>query len=164
MQQLSGLHLKDFVTVCSLASGVFSMALSAQGAYSYALVAILAAMVFDFLDGKVARGTDAANPFGRELDSLSDAVAFGAAPAFASMAALGFSWISIAFAVAYSACAVVRLARFNLQGEAVFIGLPTPAAAMLVMLVVGIAPNPWALPALAATSAAMVSDIRLPKA
>jgi CDP-diacylglycerol---serine O-phosphatidyltransferase len=111
---------------------------------------ILIAMVFDLLDGYVARLSRTASEFGGQLDSLCDAISFGAAPAFLLLR-LGQEWNDrpiIAKAVAviaafYMACAVLRLARFNIENTPEagshkrFKGLPSPAAAgCIVSLVV----------------------------
>lgn len=102
---------------------------------------IIAAMIFDSLDGYVARLSRSASKFGGELDSLCDAISFGAAPAFVLLR-LGPSWerplwhqTLAVFATLYMVCAVLRLARFNVDsqpevsGKKGFTGLPSPAAA-----------------------------------
>jgi CDP-diacylglycerol--serine O-phosphatidyltransferase len=105
-------------------------------------ILILAAMVFDALDGTAARLARAASDFGGQLDSLCDAISFGAAPAFLLLR-LGQEWHdrpnvgkSVAVVAAfYLACAVLRLARFNTENSPDpashkrFKGLPSPAAA-----------------------------------
>jgi len=102
---------------------------------------ILGAMVFDSLDGYVARLSKTASDFGGELDSLCDAISFGVAPAFLLLR-LGREWESTmvrqaiaVIAVLYMACAILRLARFNVENSPDpashkrFKGLPSPAAA-----------------------------------
>jgi CDP-diacylglycerol--serine O-phosphatidyltransferase len=102
---------------------------------------ILGAMVFDSLDGYVARLTKTASDFGGELDSLCDAISFGVAPAFL-LSRIGREWESplvrqaiAVVAVVYMACAILRLARFNVENSPDpashkrFKGLPSPAAA-----------------------------------
>jgi CDP-diacylglycerol--serine O-phosphatidyltransferase len=103
---------------------------------------IVAAMVFDSLDGYVARVARSASKFGAELDSLCDAISFGAAPAFL-LFQLGPTWESpllhetmAVIASVYVVCAVLRLARYNVVetadtsgGGKKFRGLPSPAAA-----------------------------------
>ena len=101
---------------------------------------VLLAMVFDALDGKVARLTRVSSRFGAELDSLADVVSFGVAPAFL-VAVLSAQvelehqrlvWLSC---MVYVACAALRLARFNVQTDLdegshqEFVGLPSPGAA-----------------------------------
>jgi len=108
------------------------------GRFEYAAVAIFIAMVFDGLDGRVARMTRTQSAFGAEYDSLSDMVSFGAAPALIAfewaMKGMGkWGWIA---AFVYCAGAALRLARFNTNIGVVdkryFQGLPSPAAAALV--------------------------------
>jgi CDP-diacylglycerol--serine O-phosphatidyltransferase len=102
---------------------------------------ILAAMVFDVLDGYAARLSKTASEFGGQLDSLCDAISFGAAPAFVLLR-LGMDWHQplvrqavALIAALYVVCAVLRLARFNMEntpdpaGHKRFKGLPSPAAA-----------------------------------
>lgn len=102
---------------------------------------IFLAMVFDGLDGAAARWTNHSTEFGAQLDSLCDAISFGAAPAFLMLALaqpLGYHprvlWVAAAL---YVVCTVLRLARFNVQSDAEekpkgFTGLPSPAAASVV--------------------------------
>jgi CDP-diacylglycerol--serine O-phosphatidyltransferase len=102
---------------------------------------IMAAMVFDLLDGYVARLSKTASKFGGELDSLCDAISFGAAPAFLLLK-MGPGWeprffhqLLAGIAALYLACALLRLARFNVDNtpdpssHKRFRGLPSPAAA-----------------------------------
>jgi CDP-diacylglycerol--serine O-phosphatidyltransferase len=115
----------------------------ASGYFSLSGWLIVAAMVFDALDGYVARLTKTASKFGGELDSLCDAISFGAAPAYlllklgpTSDAQPYMSQVLAAIAVLYLVCAVLRLARFNVTSNVPdpaahkrFQGLPSPAAA-----------------------------------
>ena len=113
-----------------------------RGDFEPAAIAIFFAMLFDGLDGRVARLTNTASKFGEEYDSLSDMVSFGVAPALLvyswGLGELGkFGW-SVAFI--YAACAALRLARFNTQIEvadrAWFTGLASPPAAAAVTAMV----------------------------
>jgi CDP-diacylglycerol---serine O-phosphatidyltransferase len=108
-----------------------------DGKYETACIAIFVAMVLDGLDGRVARMTRTQSEFGAQLDSLSDMVSFGAAPALVmyswALQPLGkWGWIA---AFVYCVCAALRLARFNTNIGVVdkrfFQGLPSPAAACL---------------------------------
>jgi CDP-diacylglycerol--serine O-phosphatidyltransferase len=108
-----------------------------NGRFDMSAVGIFCAMVLDSLDGRVARMTNTQSAFGEQMDSLSDMVSFGAAPALVSyvwaLKELGrWGWIA---AFVYCACAALRLARFNVNTGVVdkryFQGLPSPAAAAL---------------------------------
>ena len=127
-----------------------------NGHFTAAAIAILIALVFDGLDGRVARMTNTQSKFGAEYDSLSDMVSFGVAPALVSFTwvlhGLGkFGWVA---AFIYCACAALRLARFNTQIGSIdkryFMGLPSPAAAATIAGLIwfmsekGIDPTPYA--------------------
>lgn len=142
--------LPNLFTTAALFSGFFAIVQAMNGKFEVAAVAIFIAMVFDGLDGRVARLTNTQSAFGAEYDSLSDMVSFGAAPALViyvwalkDMGKLG--WIA---AFIYCAGAALRLARFNTNIEVVdkryFQGLPSPAAAALVAgLVWVLIDNDW---------------------
>jgi CDP-diacylglycerol--serine O-phosphatidyltransferase len=130
--------LPNAITTAALFAGFYAIVQAMNGRFAAAAAAIFVAMVFDGLDGRVARLTRTQSAFGAEFDSLSDMVAFGAAPALVmyewAMRDLGrLGW---AAAFAYCACAALRLARFNTNIAVVdkrfFQGLPSPAAAALV--------------------------------
>tara|TARA_R110002072_G_scaffold281136_1_gene443578 strand:+ start:202 stop:1110 length:909 start_codon:yes stop_codon:yes gene_type:complete len=113
-----------------------------------AAIAILIAMVFDMLDGRVARMTNSTSDFGAQLDSLADAITFGVAPGVmvAMLHAMGrdpgqpfWSKVAWVFGMVYACAAVIRLARFNVEttdhseeAHLTFKGLPSPAAAGVV--------------------------------
>ena len=130
--------LPNLFTAASLFAGFYCMVSTVNGDYRTAALWILASLIFDGLDGKVARLTGTASKFGVEFDSLADVVAFGAAPGL-----LMYCWALRPFGrlgwlagFLFLACAALRLARFNVQVDTVeskrFIGLPTPAAASMV--------------------------------
>src|SRR4051794_18920016 len=106
--------------------------------FELAAKGIFAAMVFDGLDGRVARLTRTQSEFGAEYDSLSDMVSFGAAPALViyEWSLKGMDKVGWFAAFVYCACAALRLARFNTNIDVVdkrfFQGLPSPAAAGLI--------------------------------
>jgi CDP-diacylglycerol--serine O-phosphatidyltransferase len=108
---------------------------------------IVAAVIFDMLDGRIARLTGTTSEFGAQLDSLSDIVSFGVAPALIAyqwgLATLHKSFLAAFFFVM---CAAIRLARFNVQRKVVdgryFVGLPSPAAAGFVISIVYFWPEP----------------------
>lgn len=99
---------------------------------------LLAAIFMDFLDGRLARATGATSRFGLEYDSLADLVSFGVAPAvLIYLAVLQYVEWGLPVCVLYVVCAAIRLARFNVQAEleekGKFLGLPSPAAAGLLV-------------------------------
>jgi len=141
-------HLADFFTLANAASGmaaIFTVMGSLRtGSPRYlvgAAAAIALAFVFDFLDGRVARFRQTHSVMGRELDSLSDVISFGAAPAaMAYGAGLDGGWDQLVL-MGFVACGVSRLARFNVTAEALadggekvkyFEGTPIPTSIVLV--------------------------------
>lgn len=127
--------LPNLFTTAALFSGFYAVLAAMNGKFEQASLAIFVAMLFDGMDGRVARLTNTQTAFGAEYDSLSDMVAFGLAPSLViyvwSLSTLGkLGWLA---AFVYTAGAALRLARFNTQlGSAdkrYFQGLPSPAAA-----------------------------------
>lgn len=130
--------LPNLFTLAALFGGFYAVVMAMNGRFDLATTGIFAAMVLDSLDGRVARMTGTQSAFGEQMDSLSDMVSFGAAPALIAyewaLRPLGrWGWIA---AFVYCACAALRLARFNVNTSVVdkrfFQGLPSPAAAALV--------------------------------
>jgi CDP-diacylglycerol--serine O-phosphatidyltransferase len=128
----------NFVTTANMFSGFYSMVASIQGDYVTAAWAIMAASVFDMLDGRVARLAKATSEFGVQYDSLSDLVSFGVAPAILlfQWALQPFGRLGWAAAFLFTACGALRLARFNVfsgvLSSAYFQGLPIPMGAGMV--------------------------------
>jgi len=127
--------LPSIFTTFALFAGFFSIVASINGDFTLAAISIMVAMLWDALDGRVARLTNTQSAFGGEYDSLSDLVSFGVAPALLvylwSLSDLGrVGWLA---AFIYLACAALRLARFNTQigvsDKRYFQGLPSPASA-----------------------------------
>jgi CDP-diacylglycerol--serine O-phosphatidyltransferase len=134
--------LPNLLTTCGLFAGFYSIVASIDGNFERAALAIFAAMLFDSLDGRVARLTSTASEFGKEFDSLADMVSFGLAPAIViyqwgvqRLAEYGAVWGRLGWLAAflYVAAAAFRLARFNtnvvVQDRRFFQGLASPAAA-----------------------------------
>ncbi len=130
--------LPNLFTLAALFGGFYAVVMAINGRFDLAAVGVFCAMVLDSLDGRVARMTNTQSAFGEQMDSLSDMVSFGAAPALIAyvwaLKGLGrWGWIA---AFVYCACAALRLARFNVNTAVVdkryFQGLPSPAAAALV--------------------------------
>jgi len=118
--------------------GFYSILSTLKGDYVYAAWAILFATIFDGLDGWVARLTNSTTKFGIELDSLSDLVSFGVAPAVLmyKWALAPFGRIGWAAAFWFMACGALRLARYNVQMGSTesksFTGMPIPGAATII--------------------------------
>ncbi|HXD22362.1 MAG TPA: CDP-diacylglycerol--serine O-phosphatidyltransferase, partial [Gemmatimonadaceae bacterium] len=129
----SMIMLPNGFTLMNLFFGVFAIVTALRGDYARAIWYIIVGAVCDAIDGRVARATGTGSRFGEELDSLVDAVSFGFAPAFLLYLAVlrrdGLDWV---FVFLFSACAVMRLARFNVEQagrkKTYYRGLPSPVA------------------------------------
>lgn len=137
--------LPNLFTMAAMFAGFYSIVAGLHGFYEDAVIAIYVAAVLDSLDGRVARWTQTQSDFGAQLDSLSDMLCFGIAPALLmycwSLDALGKTgWLA---AFLYAACTALRLARFNTQlsvpNKRYFQGLPTPAAAGFIISLIWVA-------------------------
>jgi CDP-diacylglycerol---serine O-phosphatidyltransferase len=131
--------LPNLFTLAALFGGFYAIVMAMNGRFEQAAIGVFCAMVLDSLDGRVARMTNTQSTFGEQMDSLSDMVSFGAAPALIAyewaLKDLGKTgWIA---SFVYCASAALRLARFNTNLAVVdkrfFQGLPSPAAAAIVM-------------------------------
>ena len=133
-------------TVGNIFCGFLSIIQGSRGEYEGAALLILVAIVADILDGRIARLTGATSAFGEIYDSVADVVSFGVAPA-----TLAFHWglwevprIGMAFAFLFLVACSIRLARFSSRAhdDHVFQGLPTPAAAGAIAMLVLVSPTP----------------------
>lgn len=137
--------LPNLLTTGCLFSGFYAIVAAIDGNFERAGMAVFVAMLFDGLDGRVARLTGTESAFGKEFDSLADMVAFGVAPAIVSyqwgvarIAEYGGAWGRLGWLAAffYAVTAALRLARFNTRvsttDKRYFEGLPSPSAAALV--------------------------------
>ena len=131
--------LPNLFTLAALFGGFYAIVMAMNDRFELAAIGVFCAMVLDSLDGRVARMTNTQSAFGEQMDSLSDMVSFGAAPALIvyewALRGLGKpGWIA---AFVYCAGAALRLARFNTNIGVVdkrfFQGLPSPAAAAVVV-------------------------------
>ena len=127
--------LPNLLTMSGMFFGFYSIIASIKGDFERAAWAILIAAIFDAMDGWVARMTKTTSRFGVELDSLSDLVSFGVAPAlmFYMWALVPFGRLGWVGAFLFAACGALRLARFNVQmvgsEKKHFTGLPIPGGA-----------------------------------
>jgi CDP-diacylglycerol--serine O-phosphatidyltransferase len=131
--------LPNLFTLAALFGGFYAIVMAMNNQFEQAAYGIFIAAVLDSLDGRVARMTNTQSAFGEQMDSLSDMVSFGAAPALITyewaLKGLGkLGWIA---AFVYCSGAALRLARFNTNIAVVdkrfFQGLPSPAAAALII-------------------------------
>ncbi len=137
--------LPNMLTLTALCAGLSAIRFALHGKWELAVAAIFVAALFDILDGRVARMLRMTSKFGAELDSLSDLISFGLAPAFVLyrwvlVEAEQLGWLAV---LAFVVCAALRLARFNTMLEDTslpawrknfFVGVPTPGAALLALL------------------------------
>jgi CDP-diacylglycerol--serine O-phosphatidyltransferase len=148
VRRLSDLSINRMVpnvlTLLALCAGMTAIRFAMNGNFVGAVFAVIVAGIFDGLDGRIARLLKSTSSFGAELDSLSDFVSFGVAPASVlylwTMSGLrGLGWAIVLF---YAVCCALRLARFNIEAGSdrpvyaspFFTGVPAPAAAGLVMV------------------------------
>lgn len=130
----------NLFTAASAFLGVISIIASANGQFEKAAVYILLSVIFDGLDGRVARMTNATSKFGAEFDSLADIVAFGVAPAMLFYFSVGHMYgkLGSLLCAMYVVFGAIRLARFNIMigvsEPSVFIGVPIPTAAVVVSM------------------------------
>lgn len=134
--------LPNTITLCGMFAGFYAIMSAISGNFLQAAWAIILANIFDGLDGWIARLTNTTTRFGIELDSLSDLVAFGVAPAVMiyKWALMPFGKLGWAAAFLFVACGALRLARFNVQtgapGSKAFKGMPIPGAATVLASIV----------------------------
>tara|TARA_E500000331_G_C17195604_1_gene686917 strand:- start:443 stop:1234 length:792 start_codon:yes stop_codon:yes gene_type:complete len=136
--------LPNILTLVGVCLGISSIKFSIDENFSLAVIFILFAAILDALDGRIARLIKGTSEFGKELDSLTDFVSFGIAPAF-----IIYFWelnnygkLGWAITLIYSLCCVIRLARFNVTKiteneswkENYFEGIPSPIGAILILL------------------------------
>ena len=135
--------LPNILTLIGVCLGISSIKFSLDQNYSLAIIFILIAALLDALDGRIARLIKGTSDFGKELDSLTDFVSFGVAPAF-----IMYFWelknygkIGWAITLIFSVCCVIRLARFNLTSfkeeeswkQNFFEGVPSPAGGLIIL-------------------------------
>ncbi len=132
--------IPNLFTAASAFIGVISILTSVKGDFQKAAIFILISLVFDGLDGRVARLTKTTSKFGAEFDSLADIVAFGVAPAVLFYYSIGIHYgkVGSLLTAMYVVFGAIRLARFNvmigISEPSVFIGVPIPTAAVVLAM------------------------------
>lgn len=168
-------HPANLLTYVSLLSGVAAIAAAAHGSAAGAGALVALSVVADTFDGRFARRfrrSDSQQAFGGYLDSLSDAIAFGVVPAVCLVMLMPAAdslplavawWLAVG---AYAACTITRLGFYHLPqaGDAVFVGVPAPVAALIWATALLMRPG-WAasLVLFVALAAAMVTPLRIPR-
>ena len=142
-QRSARVILPNMLTLIGVCIGLTSIRFALDERYEFAIIAIIIAAVIDGLDGRIARLIKATSKVGKELDSLTDVISFGVAPAFImyfwALDNIGrFGWL---ISLIYVVCVALRLARFNVStgGEPswrdnFFEGIPSPAGGVLVLM------------------------------
>ena len=132
----------NMLTLIGVCIGLTSIRFALDEKFEFAIIAILFAALFDWLDGRIARLIKGTSEVGKELDSLADVISFGVAPAFImyfwTLSSLGkFGWL---LCLIYVSCVALRLARFNVNSnqepswrDNFFEGVPSPAGGILVL-------------------------------
>ena len=135
--------LPNMLTLIGVCIGLSSIKFALDSKFELSIIAIIVAAVFDGLDGRIARLIKATSKVGKELDSLTDVISFGVAPAFIMyfwlLNNLGkFGWL---LCLIYVVCVALRLARFNISSNTepswrdnFFEGVPAPAGGILVLM------------------------------
>ncbi len=156
------LLLKDYVTLLNAGLGVCSIYFTIMQSFVIAGILIFLAVIADYADGLLARKTNTKNKLGKELDSLSDIVSFGVAPAILSLY-LNSSLLTLICSVVFVCAGIVRLAKFNLQKvKGTYIGLPIPIAAIILSIINLVLP-PIIPGSLIVLSVIMVSGVQFRK-
>ena len=133
------LHMKDYLSLGNAVSGFLAIVFFFPFGYLPAFGLVILAIIFDFFDGIVARKHNAHNEFGKQLDSLSDVISFGVAPSLIVLLQhnllIGLEFFAMLLgAVLFLNAVILRLVKYNLHsGGAVYFGLPSPLAALLLL-------------------------------
>jgi CDP-diacylglycerol--serine O-phosphatidyltransferase len=164
--------IPNAVTLGNIALGFFGIVAAARGQFERSVLLLFLAALCDLADGKLARALDATSKFGMELDSLSDMVSFGVAPAVLMYLAVlhRLGPVGAVIAVVYPLCGAIRLARYNSDvssiGKVTFLGCPIPIAASYLwsMVLVRDGLSVWMMAAgTLVLAGAMVSTLKVPK-
>lgn len=133
---LKNLKIADYVTLLNLVCGINSIFFAASGQFKIAIILILCAAIFDMLDGFIARKLKQQNDMGIQLDSLSDIVSFGVAPAFLSYQLMEHNVLNLAILTIFVLAGVIRLAYYNTKtaGKNFFIGMPITTNSVIIPL------------------------------
>ncbi|EON71827.1 CDP-diacylglycerol--serine O-phosphatidyltransferase [Lysinibacillus sphaericus OT4b.31] len=130
-------HAANFITISNMSFGGAAIMATLHEYYSYSVLFIFIAALLDRYDGKVARALGQESALGKQLDSMSDIISFGVAPALLmyEVVLVDFGFVGMMMTVLYIVCGAMRLARFNIsEANGFFTGLPITAAGTLLTL------------------------------
>lgn len=131
-------HIANCITICNLSFGGASIIATLNGAFNFSALFIFIAAFLDRYDGKIARKYNQESELGKQLDSMSDIISFGVAPALLLYQSTlhDFSLTGMIVTILYIGCGALRLARFNItESNGYFVGLPiTVAGTILTVL------------------------------
>lgn len=163
----------DLFSIANASSGFVSIIMITMGSYALAAKFMLLAVVFDAMDGWIARKLkrEDEHDFGKNIDSLSDIISFGVAPGmflYSTGTSFGIPYISIIVALMIVICGILRLSRFNVitdSGNGRFIGLPIPSTALILgsFYLSGFFNSDMALIIMIVVSLLMISTLEYPK-
>lgn len=165
--------IADLVSIANASSGFLSIVMISTGNFILAAKFMLLAVIFDAMDGWVARKLKREDEvgFGKNIDSLSDIISFGVAPGmllYSTSTSFGFPYFSIIVALLIVICGILRLSRFNVitgVGDEKFIGLPIPSTALILgsFYLSGFFNSDLALIIMIIVSLLMISTLEYPK-
>lgn len=162
--------IPNLFTISNLLLGFLSLVYASEGYFKMAAIMILFSVILDGMDGKVARKLDVSTLFGKELDSLSDLVSFGVAPAmllYQQTLHKYFGFWGLLAVLLFVTCGALRLARFSvLNISDYFLGIPITAAGGLMALISLLAGQISPLATIITTvslALLMVSNLKVPK-
>lgn len=165
--------IADLVSIANASSGFLSIVMITMGNYVLAVKFLLLAVIFDAMDGWIARKLKREDEcgFGKNVDSLSDIISFGVAPGmllYSTSISSGLTYVGIAVALLIVICGILRLSRFNVitdSSDKYFIGLPIPSTALILgsFYLSGFYSVNLALIIMIVVSLLMISTVKYPK-
>jgi len=158
------LILSNLITMLNILAGYFSIIFSINHNYAIAAALLLIAVIFDFLDGKIASFLKKENEFGKNLDSLSDVISFGAAPVVFGLALINNLFAVTAFSI-FLICGIIRLAKFNtLKFRGYYYGMPITINGIIIPFIYFLKLPPEYYPyTYLILAVAMISNFRIKK-
>lgn len=165
MKYLTTLKFPDYITILNGVAGLGAVLFMTDGSTRLGVYLILLAVLLDLIDGKVARLTNIKSEFGKDLDSLSDIVSFGVAPAVLFFLTMSPTFINLLICLLWFVAGLTRLARFNVLNVSThYLGTPITLSAFVVSLLYLLLGSGWVLGfSFILFSLLMVSDLKIRK-